>query len=77
MFQTNFMKFIEYQKKRTTIGEIYANTIGNQQKATKLFCKIDNLIINQNSFQNLPLGRKATNIRAPTIEEIQKILSVI
>lgn len=77
MFQTNFMKFIEYQKKRTTIDEIYANTIGNQQKATKLFCKIDNLIINQNSFQNLPLGRKATNIRAPTIEEIQKILSVI
>ncbi len=73
--QENFMKFIEYQKKRVENGEISANTISNYYKATKLFCEMNNIIINWKIIsRGIPFGRKAANDRAPTIEEIQKIL---
>lgn len=74
-FQDNFMKFIEYQKQRAIRCEISANTIGNYYKATKLFCEMNNIVINWKIIsRGIPLGRKAANDRAPTIEEIQKIL---
>jgi integrase len=73
--QDNLMKFIEYQKQRAIKGEISANTIGNYYKATKLFCEMNNLITNWKIIsRGVPSGRKAANDRAPTVEEIQKIM---
>jgi integrase len=73
--QDNLMKFIEYQKQRATKGEISANTIGNYYKAIKLFCEMNNLLTNWKIIaRGIPLGRKAANDRAPTVEEIQKIM---
>ena len=73
--QDNFMKFIEYQKERVANGKIAANTISNYYKATKLFCEMNNIIINWKLIsKGIPSGKKAANDRAPTIEEIQKVI---
>jgi integrase len=73
--QDNFMRFIEYQKERVTNNEISANTISNYYKATKLFCEMNNIIINWKIIsKGIPSGKKAANDRAPTIEEIQQVV---
>jgi integrase len=69
------MKFVEYQKERVSRGEISANTISNYYKATKLFCEMNNIIINWKLIsKGIPSGKKAANDRAPTIDEIQKVI---
>lgn len=73
--QDNFMQFIEYQKERVANGKIAANTISNYYKATKLFCEMNNIIINWKLIsKGIPSGKKAANDRSPTIEEVQKVI---
>jgi hypothetical protein len=74
--QTSFMQFIYFQKERARTGEISYSTISNYYKATKLFVEmnIDTPIINWRRIsRGLPLGRKAANDRAPTIEELRQL----
>jgi hypothetical protein len=72
--QDSFMQFIEYQKERVANGKIAVNTISNYYKATKLFCEMNNIIINWKIIsKGIPSGKKAANDRSPTIEELQKI----
>ena len=60
-------------KRKGKRGEISDSTITNYYKATKLFCIINDLALNWKKIsRGLPSGRRATNDRAPTIEEIQK-----
>jgi hypothetical protein len=69
------MRFIEYQKERVANGKIAANTISNYYKATKLFCEMNNIIINGKLIsKGIPSGKKAANDRSPTIEEVQKVI---
>jgi integrase len=69
------MRFIEYQKERVANGKIAANTISNYYKATKLFCEMNNIIINGKLLsKGIPSGKKAANDRSPTIEEVQKVI---
>jgi hypothetical protein len=73
--QDSFMQFIEYQKERVENGKIAANTISNYYKATKLFCEMNNIVINWKLIsKGIPSGKKAANDRAPTIEEMQKVI---
>lgn len=73
--EENFMQFISFQIERVKRGEISESTISNYYKATKLFCEMNNLILNWKRIRRgLPLGREASNDRAPTIEEIQKLV---
>jgi hypothetical protein len=72
--QESLMSFIEFQK-RAKRGEISESTITNYYKATKLFCVMNDLVLNWKKIsRGLPSGRRASNDRAPTIEEIQKLV---
>jgi integrase len=73
--QESLMSFIDFQKDRVKRNEISESTITNYYKATKLFCVMNDLILNWKKIsRGLPSGRRAANDRAPTIEEIQKLV---
>jgi hypothetical protein len=73
--EDSFMKFIEHQKKRCINGEIVGSTVSNYYKATKLFCEMNDLVLNWKKIaRGLLRSRKAANDRAPTNDEIKKLL---
>jgi integrase len=73
--QDNFMQFIAFQIQRANRKEIDECTISNYYKATKLFCEMNDLSLSWKKIsRGLPIGRRAANDRAPTIEEIQKLV---
>lgn len=73
--EDSFMKFIEYQKERCSTGAISESTVSNYYKATKLFCEMNDLTLNWKKVaRGLPRGRRAANDRAPTADEIKKLL---
>jgi integrase len=74
--EEGFMDFICFQLDRVKRCEITESTIRNYYKATKLFCEMNDLnSINWKRIKKgLPNGRQASNDRAPTIEEIQKLI---
>jgi len=73
--QHSFMRFIMHQIERAKNGEIAESTISNYYKATKLFCEMNDVIINWKKLaRGIPKGRHAANDRVPTIEEIKKLI---
>jgi hypothetical protein len=73
--QDNLMRFIAFQNQRAMKGEISETTIANYYKATKLFCEMNDLVLNWKKItRGLPRGRRVANDRAPAMEEIQKLV---
>jgi len=73
--EQNLMAFIDYQKERARRGEISENTIPNYYRATKLFCEMNDFQLNWKKIsRGLPRVSKAANDRAPTLEEIGRII---
>jgi len=73
--QNMLIKFIESQKQRVNQGEIKESTIRNYYKAAKLFFEMNDIVLNWKKItRGLPRGREAANDRAPTTEEIQKLV---
>ena len=73
--QDNLIKFIAFQIERARRNEISETTISNYYKAAKLFCEMNDLSLGWKRIRSgLPRGRKAANDRAPTVEEIQKLV---
>ena len=69
------IKFLQFQKNRTQKGEITAATLRNFVKSIKLFCDVCDISIPWKKItRGLPRARQAANDRAPTIEEIQKLV---
>ncbi len=67
--------FIIFQKERATKGEIAESTIPNYYKPVKLFCDMNDIIINWKLVtRDMPRGNHAANDRTPTLDEIIQIL---
>lgn len=70
----SILKFIQFQKERFNCKEITAGTIRNYVKSIKLFCGMSDIAINWDKItRGLPKGRRYTDDRAPTLDEIKKL----
>lgn len=68
--------FLQFQKERTEKGEITPATLANFVKALKLFCEISDVTISWKKLsRGLPHPSQSANDRAPTINEIKKIIN--
>src|SRR5690242_18694326 len=68
-------RFIVHLKERMNKKEIVVSTIYNYLKPIKLFCEMNNIEIKWKKITlGLPKEKKYAEDRAPTIEEIQKLL---
>jgi hypothetical protein len=74
-FLNNVLRFLQAQKERVERKEITGATLRNYVKAIKLFCEMNDILIPWKKItRGLPKGRKFADDRAPTIEEIRKII---
>lgn len=65
------MNFIMLQKERVLKGEISGSTISNYYKPVKLFCDMNNILLDRKLIsRRIPTGKHASDDRAPTLEEI-------
>ena len=68
------VNFLQFQKERVEKAEITGATLRNFVKAIKLFCEMSDIPITWKKItRGLPKLEDMLMIRAPTIEEIQKI----
>jgi hypothetical protein len=73
--EDKLMQFIRYQVERSRSGEISPSTVPNYYKAVKLFCEMNDILLNWKKIaRGLPRVRDAADDRAPQIEELQRIL---
>ncbi len=73
--EDSLMLFIRFQKERANAREISNSTVPNYYSATKLFCEMNDIILNWKKIaRGLPRVIEAANDRAPTMEEIQKLI---
>jgi integrase len=71
----SIINFIHLLKERAYRKEITGSTIRNYVKAIKLFTEMNDILISWKKItRGLPKGRKWGDDRAPTLEEIRKIV---
>lgn len=72
---TNILKFMHFQKERVEKKEIAASTLRNYFKTIKMFCEVTEIIIQWKKItRGLPRGKRYADDRAPTLDEIYKII---
>jgi integrase len=75
--EKQLMMFARYQKERVNRKEISPSTVPNYFKSIKLFCqanRLSNIVEWKLVSKGMPRGFKSADDRAPTLEEIQKLL---
>jgi len=72
---TKIMNYIQYHKERAERGELSEATVRNYYKPVKLFLDMNEVTLPWKKItRGLPRGRKFASDRAPTIDEIQKLM---
>jgi hypothetical protein len=72
---SNILRFLHSQKERVERKEITGGTLRNYVKTIKMFCEVTDIIIPWKKItRGLPRGKRYADDRAPTIEEICKII---
>ena len=72
---SNILRFLHSQKERVERKEITASTLRNYVKTIKMFCEVTDIVIQWKKVtRGLPRGKRYADDRAPTIEEIRKII---
>jgi hypothetical protein len=73
--QDSIMKFLDFHKERVRHKELAAGTLKNYYRAAKLFCEMNDLTLNWKRIsKGLPRAKNSSNDRAPTVEEIRKLV---
>jgi integrase len=71
----NLLGFLQAYKERVQRKEITGATLRNYVKTIKLFCEMNDILVPWKKItRGLPKGRKYADDRAPSLEEIQKII---
>jgi hypothetical protein len=69
------IRFLQYQKERVEKKEITAGTLKNFVKSLKIFCEMSDISLPWKKItRGLPNSRQSANDRAPTIDEINKLV---
>ncbi|TBR08516.1 MAG: site-specific integrase [Candidatus Nitrosotenuis sp.] len=69
------MNYLNYHKERAERGEISDATVRNYYKPLKLFLEMNDVTLQWKKItRGLPRGRRYASDRAPTIDEIQKLV---
>jgi hypothetical protein len=69
------IRYIQHQKERAERKEITAGAVKNYFQVIKLYCEMSDISLPWKRIsRGLPKSRKSANDRAPTIEEISKII---
>jgi len=75
LFQANIIRFINSQNERIVAEEITEGTVCNYVKAIKLFCNMNDIMINWKKIgKGMPSEKHNADDRIPTIDEIHKLL---
>jgi hypothetical protein len=75
LIQDRIKEFILYEVQRSRRGEVSLSTIPDYIKALKPFCEMNEIEVGWKEIcRGIPLGRQAANDRAPTREEILKLI---
>ncbi len=70
----SLMRFLTYHKDRACRKEITEGTVKNYYKPVKLFCEMNDLVLNwKRILKGLPRGKRAASDRAPILEELRRI----
>jgi hypothetical protein len=73
--QDSIMIFLDFHKERVRRKELAAGTLKNYYRAAKLFCEMNDLTLNWKRIsKGLPRAKNSSNDRAPTVEEIRKLV---
>jgi len=73
--ENKLIQFIISQIERLNQGKIAAATIANYYKAIKLFCEMNRVRLEWKIIRRgVPTGNKAANDRAPTLEELRRLV---
>lgn len=68
-------EFLQFQKQRVERKDITSGTLKNYQKTIKSFCEMTDVLVPwKKIIKGLPRGKRFADDRAPTLEEIQKIV---
>jgi integrase len=73
--QDNVIRFLDFHKERVRRKELAAGTVKNYYRAFKLFCEMNDLSLNWKKIsRGLPRVKKSSSDRAPTLEELRKMM---